>query len=162
MVCDGCNYFSFWATFCPFTPPNSLKNKNLKKMKKQPGDIIILHKCTKNYDKMMHDSWDMVHDRCNRYFSFWAIFCTFTPLKAQKLKILKKWKNLWRYHHFTYVYQKIWSDDVRFLRYAARRMDEQMDGRTDGKSDMWRWVPHLKIIQLCWIRLSLIAARIAW
>ena len=30
------NYFSFWAIFCPFTPPppNSPKNQNLKKMKK--------------------------------------------------------------------------------------------------------------------------------
>ena len=31
-------------------------------MKKTPGDNIILHKCTKNYDHMMHRSWDMVHD----------------------------------------------------------------------------------------------------
>ena len=34
----------------------------------------------------------MVRDRCNCYFSFWVIFCTFNPLKAQKAKILKKWK----------------------------------------------------------------------
>ena len=27
------------------------------------------------------------NDRCNCYFSFWAIFC---PLTAQKIKILKK------------------------------------------------------------------------
>ena len=24
-----------------------------------PGDIIILHMCTKNYDQMMYGSWDM-------------------------------------------------------------------------------------------------------
>ena len=84
---DGCNCFSFWAIFCP----NSQKNKNFKKMKKQPGNIIILHKCTKNYDQMMYDSWDMVRDGCNCYFSFWAIFCTFTPLTSQKINILKKW-----------------------------------------------------------------------
>ena len=28
-----------------------------------PGDIIILHKCTKNYDQMIYGSWDMVHNR---------------------------------------------------------------------------------------------------
>ena len=28
-----------------------------------PGDIIILHTCTKNYDQMMCDSWDMAHNR---------------------------------------------------------------------------------------------------
>ena len=37
--------FSFWAIFCPLTPPlpNSPKNENFKKMKTKPGDIIILH-----------------------------------------------------------------------------------------------------------------------
>ena len=61
-------------------------------MKKQPGVIIILHKYTNNYDQMMCNSWDMVCNRCNCYFSFWVIFCTFTPLKAKKIKILKKFK----------------------------------------------------------------------
>ena len=28
----------------------------------------------------------MTRDRCNFYLSFWATFCTFTPLKAQKIK----------------------------------------------------------------------------
>ena len=34
----------------------------------------------------------MAHDRCNCYFSFWAIFCPFTPLTAQKIKTLKNEK----------------------------------------------------------------------
>ena len=133
MVLDRCNcYFSFWAILCPFTPPNSLKNKNLTKMKKLPGDIIILHKCTEDCDQIMYGSWDMVHDRYNCYFSFWAIFCPFTPLTAQKIKILKKWKNSWRCHHFTYVYQKLWSDDAQFLRYAAWQTDGWMEKVTYG------------------------------
>ena len=35
-----------FGLFLPFYPPNSLKNENFKKkkMKKQPGDIIILPK----------------------------------------------------------------------------------------------------------------------
>ena len=110
VVCDRCNcYFSFWAIFCPFTS----------------GDIITLHMCTKNYDQMMYSSWDMVHDRCNCYFSFWAVFCPYTLLTAQKIKILKNEKTPWRYHHFTYVYQKLWSDDIWFLRYAAWQTDGQ-------------------------------------
>ena len=32
-------------------------------MRKNAGDIIILHMCTKNHDHMMYDSWDMVHNR---------------------------------------------------------------------------------------------------
>ena len=94
-------FFSFWTIFCPFTPPplttqstatdryfvilghclpfyppNSPKNEN-KKMKKHPGDIIILQMCTKNHDHRLYCSWDMARDRCN-YFSVWAIFCPFT------------------------------------------------------------------------------------
>ena len=37
--------------FLPFTLPfKNPKNQNFEKMKKIAGDIIILHKCTKNYD----------------------------------------------------------------------------------------------------------------
>ena len=86
MVRDRCNcYFWFHAIFCPFYPHNSPKNENFKKMKKTrwkkktPGEIIILHKCTKNHDHMLYCFWDMAHDRCNSYFSFCAIFCLFTP-----------------------------------------------------------------------------------
>ena len=32
-------------------------------MKTTPTDIIILHKCTKNYGQMMYGFWDMVQDR---------------------------------------------------------------------------------------------------
>ena len=43
-------------------------------------------------------------------FSFWAIFCLFTPLTAQKIKMKdmkkKQQQQLWRYLHFTQVYQK--------------------------------------------------------
>ena len=51
MVRDRYNcYFSFLAIFCPF---NSPKNQNFEKIKKTPGDITILHKCTKNYDQII-------------------------------------------------------------------------------------------------------------
>ena len=50
------NFLSFWAILWLFTPLNSLKNQNFKKMKKAAGDIIILHMCTKNDDQMMYGS----------------------------------------------------------------------------------------------------------
>ena len=46
-VTDVVFYFSLWAIFCPFYSPNKPKNQNFKKMKYTPGDMIILHKCTK-------------------------------------------------------------------------------------------------------------------
>ena len=79
----------------PFYPPNGLKNVNFKKMKQAPQDIIILRNCTKNYDYRLNCSWDTVHGEYNFYFSFLAIFCPFTRITAQKLKISKKWKK----HH---------------------------------------------------------------
>ena len=57
----------------PFYLPNNPENQNFEKMKKKkkktPGDIIILHKYTKNHDHMLYFSWNMVHHRCN-HFSF--------------------------------------------------------------------------------------------
>ena len=129
-------HFGLFFAFLPFNNP---KKQNFHKVKKRPGDIIILHKCTKNHDHMLYCSWDMACERCNCYFSFWAIFCPFTPLTTQKIKISKKWKkkHLEIFFFFTHVYQKLWLDDVQFWRYGAWQMDE--------KSHTYRWVPKIKI-----------------
>ena len=50
---DRQNFLSFWTIFCPFPPLTKLKNQNFEKMKKTPGVIVILHKCTKNYDHLV-------------------------------------------------------------------------------------------------------------
>ena len=73
----------------PFYPLKNPKNQNFEKMKKIPGDTIILQKCTKNHDHMVYCSWDMAHDGSN-YFSFWAIFCPLTCPKSENLKEVKK------------------------------------------------------------------------
>ena len=86
--------------FLPFYSTNNQKYPNFEKMKKSPGHIIILDKCTKNHDCMLYCSWDMTRDGCN-YFSFLVIFYVFTHLTGQKIKIKKKnEKNTWRYHCF--------------------------------------------------------------
>ena len=61
-------FFVILGYFLPFYPTNSLKNQNLEKMKKKkkkkmPGDIIILHQCTKNHNHMLYYPWDMACDR---------------------------------------------------------------------------------------------------
>ena len=63
--------------FAPL-PPTAGKMK-ISKMKKKPGDIIILQKCTKTHDHRLYCSWDMAGDRCNCYFLLWVVFCPFTP-----------------------------------------------------------------------------------
>ena len=87
--CNRQNFFVILDCFLPFYPPTNPKNKNFEKLKKDPGDIIILHKCTKNHDQMLYCSLDMARNRFN-YFSFWAIFYPFISLAAQKIKIKKK------------------------------------------------------------------------
>ena len=63
MVHDRCNcYFSILGYFLPFYPITAQNIKTFKEMKKMPGDIIILHMCTKNYDQVMYGSWDMMRD----------------------------------------------------------------------------------------------------
>ena len=44
-----------------------------------------------NHNHLVYASWDM---KCNTFFfwSFWDIFCSFTPLITWKIKVLKKWK----------------------------------------------------------------------
>ena len=50
-------HFGLFFAFLPSPPPQQPKKSKLKKMKKKtPGDIIILHMCTKNYDQMMYGS----------------------------------------------------------------------------------------------------------
>ena len=46
----------------------------------------------------MYGSWDMEHNRLD-FLSFWT-FLPFYPI-TWKIKILNKWKNTWRYYHFT-------------------------------------------------------------
>ena len=106
----------FGPFFALFTLLTNLKNQNFEKVKKSPWNNIILYKCTKNHDHLVYCSLDMACNRCNCYFSFWAIFCPFTSLTAQKTKFKKKMKkNTWRYHYFTLVYQKLWSYAILLL-----------------------------------------------
>ena len=97
-------------------PPDNPENQYFEKMKKRPGDIIILHVCNINHNYMMHGSWAIEFDGQN-FLTFWTVFCHFTPLTTWKNKILKTEKKAWRYYHFTQVYQKPWSYTILFLRY---------------------------------------------
>ena len=93
MTRDGLLFFILSYFFCPFTllPLTVRKIKIKKNVRKKPGHVIILHKCTKNHDRMLYCSWDMAHDGCNCYFLLWTIFCPFTPPNSPK-KNFKKMK----------------------------------------------------------------------
>ena len=57
--------------------PNSPENQNCEKLKKTPGDIIILHKCTIKDNHMIYGSWYM---KCNgqNVFVIWGHFLPFS------------------------------------------------------------------------------------
>ena len=79
--------------------------------------------CIIDEDHMIYGSRNI---RCSRqnFLLFWAMFCTFTPLKTWKIKIVtNKKKNTRRYYHFTHVHHKWQSYDVWFLRYGAQWTD---------------------------------------
>ena len=86
--------FCHFDNFLPFYPPNNSKNRNFEKLKKTPGDIIILHKCTINDNHILYGSWDMKHD--GQDFVILDYFLPFYPPfpTTQKVKILKNWNIL--------------------------------------------------------------------
>ena len=117
----GVQQTEFSVTLHHFLPPypknlTTQKINILKKWKKRPGDITILHLCTINNNHTVYGSWDMKHDRQN-FLPFWTIFCPFTPLTTWKIKISKNWEKHLEIYHFIHVYQKWWSYDVWFLSY---------------------------------------------
>ena len=92
--------------FLPFQPPDNPENQNFK-IKRNTGDIIILHIWTINDNHMMYGSWDMEHDR-QIFLSFWTILPSIDPENQNFEKMKKK---PWRYCHFTNVYHKWQSYD---------------------------------------------------
>ena len=119
-------FLSFWTIFCPFTLLTTWKIKILKKG--TPGDIIILHKRTKNHDHMLHCSWDRMRDGCDFYFSFWAIFCHFTPITTKKIKIKKKReKKTLGDIIILHMRSKNNDHDVQFLKYGVQWTDRRME-----------------------------------
>ena len=79
---DRQNFFLLRTFFFVYLPPNNPENQNFEKWKKR-----VEISFTQVYHKWQsYDAWFL------RYLSFWVIFCSFTPLTTQKVKILKKWK----------------------------------------------------------------------
>ena len=96
------------------------KNEKTNKL----GDTFILHKRAKNHDHMLYCSLDLACDGCNCYF-FWggSYYLPFYPPNSPKNENFKQMKKKpWRYHHFTQVYQEVWSYSLLFSRYGTWQM----------------------------------------
>ena len=110
--------------FLHFYLPNTPKHQNQKKKKKNAWRY---HHFTQVYQKSR--SYAILFLRYmarDQLFFILGYFLAFYPPNSPKNQNLKKWrKKAWRCHYFTYVYQKLWSGDVRFLRYGAWQTDRQ-------------------------------------
>ena len=111
------------------------QNQNFEKMKNTPGDIIILHKCTKNHDHMLHCSCDTTCEGCNFLFLILAYFLPFTLLTTQKTKIFTKWNKQLEISSFYACITKIM---------ITWCMVPEIWCMTDGRTDRWKkW--HIKV-----------------
>ena len=92
MECNRWNFLSFWTIFCPFI---SLTTQKIKMSKKWKTTWRYYHFKHVYHKWKSYDVWFLRYGTCDgqNFLSFWTIFCHFTPLTTQKIKILKKWKN---------------------------------------------------------------------
>ena len=68
------------------------QNPNFEKMKKNPGDNIILHKSSKNHDHMIYCFWDMAQENLkNQNYKKWKKQLEITSLYTCIPKIVITW-----------------------------------------------------------------------
>ena len=117
-----CHFGLFFTLLPPKKPPKKSKLKKTKKILKD----IILYKCTKNHEHMPYCSWDMVHDRCNCYFWFWAIFYPFAPLTSKKKSKFQKMEKM-----------PAGIINLYFLQMCTKNYDQMMYSSWDIVCDRW-------------------------
>ena len=126
--------FYHFKSFLPFYPNNNPKKSRFWKNKSS-----WRYHFTKVYSK----SWSYAilflryGVQCNFYFSFWAIFCPFIPITAQKSKTLKNEKKM--------------LGDIIILHMFTKNHDHMMYNSWDmvhkeqtDRQKKWHWVPNLK------------------
>ena len=90
VVCDGCNYFSFWAIFC-FTPLTDRKIKISRKWKNNP-EILSFYTSVPKIIIICYtvlETWRVIDAIV--VFHFGLLF-TLLPPNSPKNKNEKKWK----------------------------------------------------------------------
>ena len=68
------DFFFHFGPFLPFYPPMDPENQSFGKMKKNPGDIILLNMCTKN------GVWFLRYGaQHTEFFCHFGLFFTLSP-----------------------------------------------------------------------------------
>ena len=114
-------------------------------MKKTSGDVIILHKCTKNHDHVsLPEIWhvtDVIF-----IFQFGLFFALLTPLKPWKIKIKKKkWKNcpgdIIILHMCTINYDHVWCTVPEIWCVTDRQTDGWKKWHIEVGAPPKKWYP---------------------
>ena len=105
-------FFVIVDYFLPFYAPNNPENHNFEKMKNTRGDIIILHICTINENRMMPGCWEMERN------SHFLRFCPTNNTKNQNFE--KKLLEISSF--YTSVPKIMIICYILFLRYGAWHM----------------------------------------
>ena len=123
-----CHFGLLFALFAPTNPKNQKFWKTEKKLLEissfytsVPKIMIICY--------TVPEIWHVTDVIVT--FHFGLFFTLLAPKQLEKSKFYENEKNARRYHQFKDVYQKLRSDDTRFLRNGAWRTDRLTDGRTE-------------------------------
>ena len=113
----------FLSLYLPL-PSNDPENQNFeKKMKKMPGDIILLY-IHLYHNWRSYDIWFLKYKvRQTEIFVILGHFLPFQPLDNLENQNFNIEKNTWRYYHFTHLHHKWQSYDVWFLRYGVQQTE---------------------------------------
>ena len=127
---DRQNFSVLLGHLLPFYPTNNPKNQNFEKMKKKTLEVSSCYTCEPKIMIIFYtfpEIWSMTDVIFIFHFGiFFAILPPYQPKKSKFKKIKKRLEI-----SFTHVYQKLWSDNVRSLKYGARW--------TDGRMDIWSY-----------------------
>ena len=147
-------FFFILDYFLPFYPPNNPENQNFEKMKK---NIWRYHHFTQVYCKWQsYDLWLLRYEaQQTEFFLIWAIFCPFTPLSTQKIKILKKRKKSREILSFStsvpqmtiiwYMVPEIWSVTARMFCHFGPFFYPFTPLTTQKIKILKKWKKHLEI-----------------
>ena len=72
---------------------------------------------------MIPEIWCTTDRIFSNFRPFFALLHPLPPITTNRIKILRQWKNTWRYHHFTQVHHKWQSYDIWFLRYEVHQIE---------------------------------------
>ena len=143
---------------------------NISKQKKNPGDIIILHKCTKNHDHPLYCSRDGAW-RMQLLFSVWAIIFPFTSLTAQIMKISKQWKKILEISFYTsapqimiicFTVPEIWHMSDVIVIFHLPPNSPKNENFTKIKANTWRYHHLSQVYQKSWSYALLFLRYGAW